>query len=149
MKKFEITIAVIALIALGLKLLQIPGAGLLITVSLMTYNVAYSFLGFVILNKIRIIDILKKDSYNEISHLRIVGSVYLGWALGITIYGVLFKIMLWKGADTMLLTGISSLLVFAIVAIVKYVKTRSQFYVGVLTRIAIVGGLGLISYFLF
>ena len=149
MKKFEITTAILSIIALvAYYFLHIRGAAILTFIFLMKYALLYSPLGFAVLNNIRFRDILKKDAYKEISVQRILGAIFTGWALSVIISGMLFKFLFLPGAGFMLIAGLCYLPIIAIVAIVKYVKTRSQFYVGILTRIAIIGGVGLFLFFL-
>ena len=148
MKKFEITIAILSIIALVLNMLYIPGTNILAFILLMTYAMLYYPLGFAVLNNIRFRDILKKDAYKETNVKIILGAIFTGMALSEVICGILFKFLFFSGAGFMLIAGLCCLPIIAIVATVKYVKTRSQFYVGILKRIVIIGGVGLFLFFL-
>jgi len=142
MKKLEITIAILSAIVVVLKILHIPFAGILTMIILFIFSMSYYFLGFAVLNNIRLKDILKKDAYQATSHLRIVGTVYFGFALGTTIYGILMEVIYNQGRF-ILIVGLCYLFIVAVVALVKYLKTHSQFYIEALVRIAIIGGIGL------
>jgi len=162
MKKFEKITAVIALIALALKLLQIPGADILMVLSFGILSMFYFLCTTALLNGIPFsMDLLKNNllrnnMYGKTNEERLFGTPLMmfvtrltRWSLAITLIGTLFKILHHPGADVMLVIGVGTLCIMAIVAIIGYLKTYSQFYVGVLVRTVIVGGLGLISYFLF
>jgi apolipoprotein N-acyltransferase len=148
MKKIEITIAILSVIALVMNVLYIPGSNILAFVILMTYAMLYYPFGFLTLSNVRFRDIFKKSTYQGISPLRIMGTIFLGMPLSQLISGILFKFMFLPGAEIMLIVGLCCLLVTAVVAIVKYVKTCSQFYIEIFKRIAIIGGVGLFSFFL-
>ena len=149
MKKIEIIIAAVSVIALVLSILSVPYAKFSAHAIFTIYSMFYWLFSFALLNNIRFRDIFKKEAYKGVGWKRIVGAICTGYALSLVIIGILFKIMSFPGAGIMLLLGVGYLCIIAIVAIVKYVQTRSQFYVGVLVRIAIIGGLGLVSFFLF
>ena len=143
MKKFEITTAIIAIIALGMKLLHIPGATILMLLSFLALATFYYLFSFALLNTIPLGDIFKKEAYKETNWKRIVGAVVTGFALSEVLGGMLFKFLHLPGASIMLLVGVGTLCIVAIIAIIQYLRTHSQFYAGVLVRTAIIGGLGL------
>jgi len=149
MRKLETTLAVVSAIAVVLKILHIPLAGILTMIVLPVFSILYYPFGFLTLNNIRFRDIFKKSAYQGISPLRIMGTIFVGMSLPSLIYGILFKVFSYEGAGTMLITGLICLFITTIVATVKYVKTHSQFYVEILVRIAIMGGLGLLFLLLF
>jgi hypothetical protein len=147
MKKGEIIIATLYIIALVLNLLLIPG-GVVLTVltlsTLSTLSVLYMYLSFALFNGIRLRKIFKKDSYKGISAMRIVGAVGTGLALSMTTIGLLFKIQSWPGASFILGTGLVGLLIVTIIGTIKYLKNKSEFYTRIFKRIAVFGALGLI-----
>jgi len=148
MKRFEITIAILSIIALVLNVLCISGTNILMFILLMTYALLYCLFSFEILDNIPFSEILRKGYFlqNRNRRKRIV--TFMGYALSVIICGTLFKFLSLPGAGIMLFVGLCCLPIIAILAIVKYVKTRSQFYVGILKRIAIIGGVGLFLFFL-
>lgn len=145
MKKAEIILGAIALTSLALNLLLVPGGVVLTVLSLSTLSVFYMYLSFALFNDIQIRRIFKKDSYKGISTMRIVGAILTGLALSMTIVGLLFKFQSWPGATMNLGLGLVGLLIALIVGTVKYSKTKSDYYTKIIKRIAVYGGLGLIS----
>ena len=144
MKKAEIILGAIALIALALNLLLVSGGGVLTVLSLSTLSVLYMYLSFALFNGIRLRHIFKKDSYKGISTMRIVGAILTGLALSMTIIGLLFKFQSWPGATVNLAIGLLGLAIALIVVTIKYSKTKSDYYTKIFKRIAVFGGLGLI-----
>ncbi len=144
MKKTEIIIATLSIIALVLNLLLIPGSSVLTVLTLSILSVFYMYLSFALFNDIRFRNILKKGSYKGKSTKRIVGAVGTGLALSLTTTGLLFKFQSWPGASFNLGTGLVGLLTVAIISTIKYFKNKSEFYTRIFKRIAIFGGLGLI-----
>jgi len=144
MKKVEIILGTIAIIALLLNLLNIKGGGVLIVLSLSTISILYMYLSFALFNDIRLRNIFKKESYKGISRMRIVGAVLTGLALSITIIGLLFKFQSWPNASFNLGFGLFGLLIGLVVGLIKYKRTKSDYYTRIFKRIAIYGGLGLI-----
>jgi len=144
MKKTEIIIATLSIIALGLNLLLIPGGGLLTVFTLLTLSIIYGFLGFAFFNDLRLRSIFKKESYTTISGLRILGAVGACWALSATVNGLMFKFQSWSGADFNLSIGLVGLLIVIIIGSIKYSKNKSDYYTRIFKRAAVFGGLGLI-----
>ena len=144
MKKGEIIIATLSLIALGLNLLLIPGGGVLTVLTLSTLSMLYMNLSFALFNGIRLRNIFKKDSYKGISTMRIIGAVGTGLALSMTIIGLLFKFQSWPGASLNLGAGLVGLLIATVIGTIKYFRNKSDFYTKIFKRIAVFGGLGLI-----
>ncbi len=144
MKKFEIIIATLSIIALGLNFLLIPGGGVLTVLTLSTLSGLYMYLSFALFNEIRLRNIFKKDSYKGISTMRIVGSVGTGLALSVMTAGLMFKFQSWPGADFNLGAGLFGLLLVTVIGLIKYSKTKSDFYTRIFKRAAIFSGLGLI-----
>ncbi len=146
MKKGEIILATISIISLGLNLLLIPGGGFLTVLTLSTLSMVYFYFGFALFNDIRLRKIFKKDSYKDISSLRILGAVGAGLALSMTTIGLMFKFQSWPGADLNLIAGLVGLVIVTIIGVIKYSKSKSDYYTRILKRVAIFGGLGLITF---
>jgi hypothetical protein len=144
MRKSEIIIGSLSILALGLNLLLIPSGGILTVLTLSILSIIYVFLGFALFNDIRLRNIFKKESYTSVSGLRILGAVGAGWALSATINGLMFKFQSWPGADSNLGVGLVGLLIVTIIGTIKYSKNKSEYYTRIFMRIAIFGGLGLI-----
>jgi alcohol dehydrogenase class IV len=146
MKKGEIILATLSIIALGLNLLLIPGGGLLTVLTLSTLSMIYFNFGFALFNDIRLRKILKKDSYTDISSLRILGAVGAGLALSMTTIGLMFKFQSWPGADFNLIAGLLGLVTVTIIGVIKYMQNKSDYYTRILKRVTIFGGLGLLVF---
>lgn len=144
MKKTEIIIATLSIIALGLNLLLIPGGGVLTVLTLSLLSMIYLYLSFALFNDIRLRNIFKKESYKELSTSRIVGAIGTGIALSATTIGLMFKFQSWPGADLNLGAGLLGLIIVTIIGIVKYRKCKSDYYIRIIKRTAIFGGIGLI-----
>ena len=148
MKKAEIIFATLSIIALVLKLLLVPGSGILSVLSISILSVIYMYLSFALFNGIRGKNIFKKDSYAAISRMRIIGAIGAGLALSITTIGLLFKIQSWPGASFNLGIGLLSLFIVAVIGIIRYRQYKSEYYTKIFKRVAVVGGLGLIFFFI-
>lgn len=144
MKKAEIIIVTLSIIALAMNLLLAPGGGVLTVLALSTLSIIYFYLGFALFNDIRLRKIFKKDSYKEISSSRILGAVGAGITLSMTTIGLMFKFQSWPGADLNLGVGLFGLLIVTIIGLTKYFKNKSDYYTRIFKRAAIFGGLGLI-----
>lgn len=144
MKKTEIIIGTLSIIALGLNLLLIPGGGVLTVLTLSTLSTIYFYFSFALFNDIRFREIFKKDSYENISRWRIIGAIGTGFALSATTAGLMFKFQSWPGADFNLGAGLVGLLIVTIIGLIKYSRNKSNYYTRIFKRAAIFGGLGLI-----
>ena len=136
MKKAEIIIASLTVISLVLKLVldYFPGINFLTVLLLSFLSMLYFHLGFAIFNTIRLRKVFNKESYKNISALKIFGSIAAGLSLSITIIGILFKVMHWPGASVNLIFGFSGILMVSVLSIVKYLKTKSPYYTKILSR---------------
>jgi|GEM_PF-313366 hypothetical protein len=143
MKKAEIIIGIVGLLAIVMNLLLFTGATILTVLSLSLLSCFYMYLGFALFNGVRLSNITKKESYAGIGTPRTIGAVGTGLALSLTIIGILFKFQSYPGASFNLSIGLISLAVVTLVGLIKYIKTRSAFYIGIFKRVAIFGVLGL------
>ncbi len=144
MKKAEIIFGTLAIIGLTINLLDIPGGIVLTVLTLSIISTLYMYLSFALFNDIRLGKIFKKDSYKRISTMKIVGAIMVGFALSITMIGILFKFQSWPGASFNLGFGLFWLLICSIVGLIKYLKTKSDYYTKIFKRIAIYGVIGLV-----
>ena len=144
MIKLEKILGIIVVIGLILKFTLIPGGGILLTLSLMTLACLYYPLGFALLNRIGFKQIFKKESYKGLSALRIIGAIGAGIAFSAICVGILFKLQHWTGANINLIAGLIPTLIVLVIALIKYLKAKGEFYIGILKRIAIIGTLGLL-----
>jgi hypothetical protein len=145
MKKTEIIIASLTVIFFLLKLVlgYIPGVSTFTILFHSFLSLLYFHLGFAIFNNIRLRKIFNKESYKNISTLRIFGSIAAGLTLSIAIIGTLFKVMHWPGASVNLIFGFFGILIVSIISIIKYSKTKSPYYSKILSRNLVFGGIAL------
>jgi hypothetical protein len=143
MKKVEIVLGFMVFAGLGLDLLLIPGGLLLLFLSLTSLSVFYFFSGIGLFNGIGFRQIFTKSAYKGKSVMRVVGAILVGYALAITILGILFTYKSWQGGTTHLRVGLFLLLIALIIGGVKYAKNKSTYYSQIFRRIGIYGALGL------
>jgi hypothetical protein len=143
MKKAEIILAILAILALIFNLNLVPGASALTVLSLSALAVLYMYFSFALFNDVRLRNIFKKGTFSEINKMRIFGAAGAGIALAITIIGIMFKVQLWPGAELQLRMGLLALAIVTAIGLFKYLKEKSSFYLRVFKRAAVVGGLGL------
>ena len=146
MKKFELIVGLIAILGIVLKLLHIPGSGVLTALTLSTLSMFYYVFSFALFNGIRIRDIFKKASYKDTNAKRIIGAIGLGFALSAITIGGLFKLQFWPGATIQLMAGLVTTGLILLIAVIFYFRSKADYYKGVFKRIAIYGGLGFILY---
>ncbi len=108
----EKTVAAIALAAFILKLMDIPGNGILLTVSLLVLAVMYFPFGYYFFPD--------KNVKNQNAIISIVASIYLAF---ISI-GILFKLQFWEGEEFYLMLG--SIAAPALCVITYYKKNKAK-----------------------
>lgn len=131
------------MLALTCNLTLVPGGGAMTVVSLSAISALYMYLSFALFNGIRLREIFKRDSYKGIPVMRIIGAILTGSALSLTIIGLLFKFQSWPGAGVSLRAGLVGLIIAFIVGVMKYLKTKSDYYSRIFRRITVYGVLGL------
>jgi len=146
MKKTELILGIISIFGLVLRLLQVPGSGILIMFTVTTLSIFYYIFGFAIFNNIGFRGIFNKESYKKTNKKKIIGTIGLGWSISIIIIGGLFKIQLYQGASIQLLFGLILIIILFLIALTRYLKNRSVYYQRVFKRIIIFGSLGLVLY---
>ncbi len=144
MKKAELISGAVALISIVLSSLLIPLSDVLLVLSFTLLAVIYGYLSFALFNNIPLKRIFKKSSYKGISAMRIVGAILTGLALSSTLVGILFTMMSFPGAFPNLVLGIVGLTIALIVGLVKYSKSKSEYYTNIFKRITLIGSIGLI-----
>ena len=144
MKKSEIVLAILSVIALVLNLLLIPCSEILTCLSLLGLAIIYHYLGFALFNNIKLKNVFKKDSYKGITKFRILGAIGAGFSLSMTVIGIMFKFQSFPGASFMLIGGLIGLLIVTIIGIIRYSKNKSDYYTKIFKRVAIIGGIGLV-----
>jgi hypothetical protein len=135
MKKLEKILVITASIALILKSLSILGMSLFLVIALMGLSTLYLYFGFAIFNQIEFKRVFKKDSYQNIATFRIIGAIGVGCSLSIICIGILFKIQHWFGSALYLYVGLSFAFVLLIIALIRFNKSKDDFYKSILIRL--------------
>lgn len=144
MKKTELIIGITSIIALVTNYLLVLGGNIFTVLSLSSLSMLYFSLSFVLFNNIQFRSVFKRSSYKDISTARVIGSIATGFALSLTTIGILFKFQFLAGATLTLIEGLIGISIALIISTIKYFTTKDLFYVRVLKRLIIIGGLGLI-----
>ncbi len=144
MKKTELTILIISIIAIALNFFLVPGGTVLTVFSISFLTTIYFYFGFALFNNIKLRNIFKKESYKGITSQRLIGSIGAGLALALTAIGILFKLLSWPGSTVNLGVGLLGLLIVLIIGSIKYFNNKSKFYLPIFKRTALIGGLGLV-----
>jgi hypothetical protein len=146
MTKGEKILAVIAIIAVILKMLLVPGGGLLAVISFTLLSILYFPLGFATLNNIPLSKIFSKSSYAGISTMRILGTIGLGMGLSGIVSGILFRIQFYPTARLTLISAFNILVVAGIIAFIIYIRNKSEFYKKIILKIFLYGIIGLVMF---
>lgn len=148
MNRLEKILALLIVIALAVKFALIPLGNTLLILTLSALAILYYPLAFALFNSISFKQIFKKDSYKGTSVLRIIGSVGAGIIFSAVCIGILFKLQRWPESEYSLLVGLIGILIIFIVALIKYIGSRSVFYLKIIYRTFIIGGLGIGLFYL-
>jgi hypothetical protein len=135
MKRTELILILLAVIALIMKIFHLPGALILSILGLPTIALFYFYLGFAFFNGIGFRKLFKKTSYKGISTQRIIGGIATGWALNASAMGILFKIQSYPGASILLWVGFIGLGFVSIFSLIKVRKSTDNYYSKILKRV--------------
>ncbi len=147
MKKLEVILAILIPIFIILKFLLVPLSNILVVTSILLLALIYYIFGFAFFNNVRLRNILKKESYKDISASHIIGAIAIGMSLSDICMGILFKIQGYQMANTLLIIGLISTLIILVIGLIRFSKSRSPYYSQIFKRIAIIGCLGLVFMF--
>jgi glucan phosphoethanolaminetransferase (alkaline phosphatase superfamily) len=143
MKLIERACLTLSLLGILLKLLLIRSGNPVLIISASLLSFVYFYFGFALLNGIGFRAMFKKASYANISTGRILGAIGVGFFLSIILIGLLFKLMIWNGAQEMITIGATGLFMVLLAACVVMVikrKSLDSFYKGIFVR----GGVALL-----
>lgn len=139
MKQTEIIIGVTILLLMILRLFfTYSYAALLITLLTLLLSMLYVVFGFGLLNQIRFRNLFKKESYKDVSILRLLGAMVTGIVLSILAISILFKFQRWPYGNIILLIGLVSLLPIITSVIFKFFAHKNRFYRTLLIRLSLV-----------
>ncbi len=99
---------------LVLKEFDMTGADLLLLFSAAIASTFYYVMGFFLINDINLKDIFKRETTQNLKPLFILGPIIAGWDFSLIILGILFKILLFPGADILLFSGLILLTILTI-----------------------------------
>lgn len=140
MKKTEIILSILIVVAIILNFSLIPGGVILTVLTLSSLSCLYFAFSFALLNNIRLRHIFKSESYKGINALRIIGTVVTGWSLSLALNGILFKLLFWPGASINLIGGLFCVCIVSIICVIKCTsKDNRPYYFRILNRTIIVG----------
>lgn len=107
----------------------------------------YLFLSFALLNNIRLRDAFKKENYKGVSVFRFIGILCTGFVLSTLVIYSLFKFQSWPYGSDGLQIALKMLLVVIIVAGIKNIVSKQQFYLNFIVRLFLVGFVSVILLF--
>lgn len=137
MKVFERVVILIFIIGIILKAFSLIGGDTLVFVSLFTLSVFYFIFSIVILNKMDFKQIFQRQSYDNISSLRALYSMFCSVAFYSFLTGLMFRTFNWENATLTFWLGVLLLSVCLIISLIKYMQYHSTFYKLILLRIGV------------
>jgi len=146
MKRLELILGAVVVVALFFKVLHWPGGSLMLTIALTGLASIYMFWGFALLNNVSDDKAFSKSAYSGISTTQIVVSIIAGLGLSAVCMGILFKMQHWPGAVIILLAGLITIFGAGKFAYFKFWQSKNDFYKLILFRIAIIGVIGLFCF---
>ena len=122
MKRIEIALASIATLALVFIFWPFPGSKEIFAFTITILSIIYFYLGFILLNNIRLRAIFKKTSYGQTTRTNIILAIISGVVVSQLLVGILFKLLFLPGAHEMLTIGLifSGLVIISILVIKKF-----------------------------
>lgn len=147
MKKLERILLIVFFVAIPLKVFNVPLAQILLIMSAAALAMFYYVAGYFIFNDVSLRRVLKEKKGKDVSVPLLFGSIMAGWDFSIIILGILFKVMLFPGADNMLVTGIIFLTLLQIGSI--FIRKRNpETFARFFNRVIIFFGAGLLASFI-
>ncbi len=91
---------------------------------------------------------LMKQSYQGMSAQLIIGSFAFGYSASVVVIGVLFKILLIPGSGIMLIVGVQTIVLVAIIAAIFHAKRKRDYLKKVFPRLIVFGVMGTAVFFI-
>lgn len=126
MKRTELILSFISLGGLIGQILLLPASKEIVTVSFTFFSIFYFFFTMPYFLGIPLKKVFSKFSYLEISIMRIIGTVFLGFVLASIMIGIMFKLLVLPGAYEMLSIGTIGIPLFGIVIIIKFYGNKKN-----------------------
>jgi len=134
MKKLELILIIGSVVGLLMSLFDVPQNSLIVGLSFLPLSLLYFYLGFALLNGIRLRNIFKADSYKDLGVWRIAIAIGTGIALSNLTIGFMFSILSYPLAKTMLIFGIALAVIMTILALIKNAREKNPFYRNIILR---------------
>jgi len=144
MKKLELIFIGFAILGIALKLFNVVGSAILLTLSLSMLSILYYLLGFSLFNGIRLRDIFKKKAYQDCNSLNIIVAILLGISLSIICVGELFKLELWPGGELILSTGLGLMAFVLLINFIFFYRKKPEFFKRTFKRMTFFASTGLL-----
>lgn len=78
--------------------------------------------------------LLTKSSYSELSALRLLGLIGLGFGLSFWLLGLMFYVQFWDGGSTYLILGSILLVIVGVSSFIKFSSCNDKFYFSIIIR---------------
>ena len=126
-KRYIVETVHIALIILAIimKLFNIVGGSILLTVSGLSLSTIYFIGGYFLFNKVRLFS--KKAPEKKVSPKRAVYTIALGLSLSTIVMAIMFKLMLWQGGGTQLSFGLITVSIGMVFLVMYALVTKKGF----------------------
>jgi len=128
MKKLEIILLTGAILGLLLSLFNVPSHTLILSAFFLVLSLLYFYLGFALFNGIQLRQIFKSESYKGLGSWRIGVAIGTGIAISQITIGVLFTILVYPMAKSLLQVGLVFTAVMLLLASVRNAKEKHRFY---------------------
>jgi len=146
MKTFEKILIGLILIGLTMKFLFLPWAGLILALSIGGLAFLYMPFGIFLFNNIPLKKIFRTETYKGTSPIEIGKCLGLGYGLSMLLIGILFKIQHLPGTPLILMIGLLITLVFIILFLIQYIKSKNRQFFPVLWRAVVIGCFGILLF---
>ncbi len=145
MKRIEIGLVVFAILSISLRIGQVVGSSFLTMVSFLIMSCFYYGFSFALFNGIKFREILRRQSYQNVTAIHIITSIIAGMGIATLLIGILYRILNFNGASELIVSGIITLSIAIVITIWRFIKERHVVYKRIWQRTALVLGLGLLS----
>ena len=148
MKKIELLLGLLSISAVAYRFLFWKELDTVALMSALSLAFLYLYFSTALLDVIEVRSLLNKKAYAGKPTSQIILALVTGFGLALAIIGAIFDFMLWPGGSFQLVTGLIVLSIAAAISVIMYLtKRKEQFYLSIIKRAAIVGGIT--AFFLF
>jgi hypothetical protein len=144
MKKLELILAIITLIAIAMKLSLMFGGSSLASITMILLSLIYFPFGFAFLNQIPMRKIFIKNAYKAMTSMRIIYAIGVGLSFSAICLGILFKLNSWPGSNQNLIVGLVLLVIILVISLFRNIKFGYENNSFIFRRIGIISILGII-----